>query len=121
MSRPDPKPESRIKDSGLLRACHQQWRECALCGEHRGRLSLHHIWKHPRHDVRGNLVMLCGDGVQGCHGRVEAGDRVVRRLLGEHIRDERPDVLEFLARMAGGEEAANAWLERHLHVEMAVS
>lgn len=103
----------------LMRALHQQWRECALCGEHRFRLSLHHVWKHPRHDVRENLVMLCGDGVRGCHGRIEAGDRVVRRLLGEHIRDERPDVLAFLEKMTGGEDRAAAWIERHLGVAIS--
>lgn len=107
---------TRARDSALLRQLHREWRECALCLE-TFRLSLHHVIKHPRDDVRGNLIMLCGDGVQGCHGRVEAHDPVVSRLLGEHIRDERPDVVEHVvARL--GEEAAREWLLRQTGVIM---
>ena len=118
---PDPKPDRRIIDKLLMRALHAQWRECALCDEHRGRLSIHHVWKHPRHDLRENTVMLCGDGVRGCHGKIEAGDHETRRQLGEHILDERPDVFAFLVEMTGGEEQAKAWMERHLHVAIADS
>lgn len=99
----DFKQEPRIRDPELLRRLHLEWRECALCRsvgfENRVwlGLSLHHIVKHPRDDVRGNLVMLCGDGVRGCHGRIEHHDPETKRLLAEYIRRERPDVLEHIS------------------------
>lgn len=116
MAKPDPKPAARVRDPVLLKILHRDWRECVLCGEHRGRLSLHHVSKHPRDDVRENLVMLCGDGVRGCHGAIEAGGREARELLGKHIVEERPDVIEYLNQKLGEGRAA-AWLERMLYVE----
>lgn len=107
---------SAVRDSVLLRQLHREWKECALCLE-TFRLSLHHIHKHPRDDVRGNLVMLCGDGVQGCHGRVEAHDPVTMRLLGEHIADHRPDVVEYLTDKLGPSEA-HEWILRQHHVSI---
>jgi hypothetical protein len=109
----DPKPESRIRDPLLLRDLHYEWKECALCLTTSERLSLHHICKHPRDDVRGNLVMLCGSGTTGCHGLVEDRDKATCALLGAHVRKERPDVLEHL-RWRFGQEAAVEWLDRHL-------
>lgn len=114
---PMPKPDPRIKDPVRLKILHARWRECALCGEHRKKLSLHHISKHPRDDHEGNLVMLCGDGVRGCHGGVEAGDREKLRELGRHILNERDDVLPYLISRKGSEEQARAWVERVYHYE----
>lgn len=114
---PFPKPEPRIKDPGIMRALHQRWRECALCGEHRRKLSLHHISKHPRDDHHGNLVMLCGSGIAGCHGEVEAGNREKLRELGAHILNERDDVLPYLVSRKGSEESALAWVKRVYHYE----
>lgn len=106
-----------------MKALHHEWKECVLChsvglgvnfvpvG-----LSLHHILKHPRDDVRENLVMLCGDGVRGCHGHIEARDPVTCKLLGEHILEFRPDVVSHLGWRLGGPVAASEWLQRHLHV-----
>lgn len=119
----DPRPPGRIRDPDLLRRLHLEWRECALCMsvgyglnfEFVG-LSLHHICKHPRDDVRGNLVMVCGDGVRGCHGRLEARDPVVCHLLGDHVLLARPDVLEHL-RWRMGEEAASEWIRRNLWLD----
>lgn len=96
-----------------MRALHLRWRSCALCGSSTARLSLHHIHKHPRDDVEGNLVMLCGDGVLGCHGSLEAEITVTRRALGRYITAKRPDVLRYL-RGKLGDEAADDWLERRL-------
>lgn len=111
----DPKPVPRIRDALLLRNLHFEWRECVVCGDV-GRLSLHHVCKHPRDDVRANLVMVCGDGVQGCHGRIEAHDPIVCRLLGEHIRDHRPDIIEHLTwRM--GNDSVREWLRRNLWLD----
>lgn len=112
---PDPKGPKRIKDPTLLSILHRDWRTCALCGETR-RLSLHHIHKHPRDDVRGNLVMLCGDGVQGCHGLIEAAHRETREWLGLYIIKDRPDVIEYLSEKLGSGTAARAWIERYLYV-----
>lgn len=109
----DPKPEPRVKNPLLLRALHQRWRECALCGKTRP-LSLHHIHKHPRDDVEGNLVMLCGDGVRGCHGMIEAGNRGARAALGAYLVNERDDVLPYLTIKLGNETSATHWLRRNL-------
>jgi hypothetical protein len=97
-----------------MQILHSKWRECALCGEHRGKLSLHHVSKHPRDDLEANLVMLCGDGVSGCHGAVEAGVRETKEELGRYIYGHRPDVIEYLAERKGGKERALAWMERTL-------
>ena len=96
---------------------HREWRECALCGTTRGRLSLHHVSKHPRSDVRANCVMLCGDGVQGEHGLVEAHDEATLRLLGEHIRVYRPDTIDYLVDKLGDVQA-RAWLRRNLYADV---
>ena len=110
----DPKPRGRIKDPSLLRALHLEWRECALCGK-TGQLSLHHINKHPRDDVRGNLVMLCGSGTTGCHGKIEAHDHQVLWLLGEHILGSRGDTIVYLYEYLGA-VAAQEWIRRNLLV-----
>lgn len=112
MLKADPKPISRIRDAQLLRTLHFVWVECCLCGEV-SPLSLHHISKHPRDDVRGNLCMVCGSGTTGCHGRLEARDLVVMRFLGDHIRSSRPDVIQYLI-WRKGELAASEWMFEHL-------
>jgi hypothetical protein len=86
-----------VRDPVLLSILHRDWRECALCGQHRGRLSLHHISKHPRDDVEANLVMLCGSGTTGCHGEIEAG----------------------LTKKFEGRDRAAAWITRTYYVEVA--
>jgi hypothetical protein len=115
-SQPDPKPLPRIRDAKLLRDLHLEWKECALCHNTQG-LSLHHISKHPRDDARGNLVMLCGSGTTGCHGKIEAGDHALRRQLGVYLVLERPDVLEYLEERLGGYSPRDAWLMHHLLLE----
>lgn len=117
--RSDPKPRARIKDSLVLRTLHLEWRECALCGK-TGQLSLHHINKHPRDDVRGNLVMVCGSGTTGCHGRIEAHDQQTMWLLGEHIMGCRGDTIVYLYEYLGA-VAAQDWIRRNLLVEGVVS
>lgn len=118
----DTKPERRIRDSDLLSRLHAEWEECALClstgwefeGDHRTwiGLSLHHVCKHPRDDVRGNLIMLCGDGVRGCHGEVEL---LSAARLGRHIRSARPDIIEHIRWRFG--ETAEEWLRIHLGID----
>lgn len=116
----DPKPAARARDPELLRALHVEWRECALadldlpaCLGASPR-SLHHVHRHPRDDVRANLVMLCGSGTTGCHGAIEHADEETRRALGRHIRIHRPDTFGYLREKLGGPIQADEWLRRYL-------
>lgn len=116
----DPKPPARIRDGALMALLHHEWRECALteyglpaCLGMSPR-SLHHIHRHPRDDVRANLVMLCGSGTTGCHGAIEHADPETRLALGGYLRVRRPDTVAYLRAKLGGELAADEWLGRYL-------
>ena len=104
----------RHRDPELLRRLHLEWKCCALCGE-TWPLSLHHIYD--RDDIRANLVMLCGDGVQLCHGLITAEDDETRYALGRYLNEHRPDTLAYV-----NEKLPNgrgwAWLERRLYLEV---
>lgn len=54
--------------------------------------------------------MLCGDGVRGCHGAVEANDPVVVGRLKGFILGSRPDTVTHLIWRLQGADAAQAWL-----------
>lgn len=110
----DTKPRKRIKDPELLRRMHLMWFECALCGS-TGRLSLHHINKHPRDDVQENLVMVCGSGTTGCHGLIESHDEPTLRKLGEYILRSRGDTIMYLYEYLGP-VAATEWMHTHFMV-----
>ena len=114
---PDPRPAPRIKDPDLLARLHRKWRTCAICGHglEGGRLSLHHIHRHPRDDVQANLVMLCGSGTTGCHGEIEAHLPRASRALRILIDTRRHDVIEYLDAKLGGLDAALGWLDRNVH------
>lgn len=107
---PDPKPSKRVRDAQLLSGLHRYLHECEVTGERRNGLSLHHINRHPRDDVRGNLVMVDGSGTTGFHGRLEARDPEALALLGKYIVEHRPDTLDYLRWRYG--EQAPAWLVR---------
>lgn len=112
----DPKPPPRVRDPELMRRLHIEWRECALCQASLGGttpLSLHHVVRRGRggDDVRANLVMLCGSGTTGCHGRVEAHDPLARLLLHDYLLDHRDDTMEYLAYRFPA-EGAERWLAR---------
>lgn len=106
----DFKKAPRVHDKQLLRSLHGLWRDCALCGS-TFPLSLHHILKHPRDDVAANLVMLCGDGVRGCHGRVESHDVTTLQKLATYLMDHRPDTIAYLVEKMGV-TAAEDWFRR---------
>lgn len=106
----DPKPAKRIRDPALLAQLHREWRECALCGSTQRRMSLHHIHKHPRDDVRANLAMLCGDGTTGEHGLIEAHSSVTSLLFGKYLIEERKDTMEYLGQKLGGLLAVYEWM-----------
>lgn len=95
----DPKPARRIRDPRTVALFSQRASACAVCGVGRSaRLSAHHIYPRGRggDDVTANLVALCGDGVMGCHGDVEAYRGDARARLGRHLALMRPDTLEYL-------------------------
>lgn len=100
----------RIRNSELLTELHLRWRECALCGE-TWPLSLHHISNKPRDDFEANLVMLCGDGTTGCHGKIEAHDHETRAKLALYIREWRLDTCAWLD-WKFFYEGADSWLQR---------
>jgi hypothetical protein len=109
----------RIHDPELLKQLHLEWKTCILCdsvGLEDG-LSLHHVHRHPRNDVRSNLVMLCGDGVRGCHGKIEAHHQETLELLGRIILAVRTDIFNYLAETLGSRTAAREWVRRQLRVE----
>lgn len=114
-----PKSGGRIKDPQVLATMHITWRECALCHA-TGVLSLHHVSKHPRNDVEGNLVMLCGSGTTGCHGLIEAHDHDKLRELGAYILKQRPDTIVYLYDQLGP-VSAQEWMRRHFLIPDRVS
>jgi hypothetical protein len=80
---------------------------CRVCREPAG--SSHHIIPR-RHvdDSEDICVPVCGDGVSGCHGKVENHDEETCRKLGQRLRrEEIKAVIEAL-----GWRTAKAHLER---------
>jgi hypothetical protein len=59
---------------------------CRVCGATSG-ITLHHVISRSQlgDDVEFNLVPLCGSGVTGCHGRIEAGDKKTRCALRQSL------------------------------------
>jgi hypothetical protein len=111
---PDPKPEARIKDKRLTKLLHIRGVICVLCGKPG---SLHHVWNHPRHDLPENFVGLCGDGTTGHHGLITNEDEATRRALGAYLGEHKFETVIWLRGLIG-EEEANAWLQRHLFMEL---
>lgn len=110
-----------MRDPELLRTLHIRWRgTCVLdeLGDCHSRYSLHHIHRQPRDDVQANLVMLCGDGVQGHHGQITAESETARAALGLYIVTYRLDTLTYLTDKLGGDEQAIEWLRTALLVRV---
>lgn len=115
MAPPDPKSAKRIRDPALLAGWHLTVKRCAIEDDTcEPVLSIHHIHKHPRDDVSGNIAMICGSGTTGHHGLIEAHDRETCDRFQAYLRETRPDVMEYLAKKLKGEEARDEWLRRHL-------
>lgn len=106
---PDPKPAPRVVNSDLLKMLHLEFEACEVTGR-TGRLHLHHVVLRSQggDDVRGNLLTI-HDGLHEAYHRAEPHARF---LIGTHIRDHRPDILDYL-RTKLGEGAATEWLTRH--------
>src|SRR5438132_1162605 len=91
--------------------------DCALQDETCERvLSLHHIHKRPRDDVRANLVWLCGDGTRGHHGKIEAHDPESKRRLGAHVLLYRQDTVMYLSEKLGGFRALLEYAKRNGYI-----
>lgn len=106
----DTKPDRRIKDPEIFGVLRLRWKECVLCGAVLP-VSLHHIYN--RDDIEENLVMLCGDGVSGCHGAITLNDPVKLAELGWYLLHHRPDTLRWLE-LAADPEGAEQWIRRRL-------
>lgn len=121
MASPDPKQSRTVRDPKARKAYHLSARQrCAICPTSTD-LSLHHVFN--RDDVPANFVLLCGDGVRGCHGRITAENREARLMLGLHIKRERPDIVaHVVARINVPEDdretAARDWFSRRLFVSI---
>lgn len=83
---------------------------CVMCGTP---ASLHHIYPRGQggDDVESNLIGLCGDGVTGHHGLMEANDIWTRIWLGEYLAQHRPDLMFYMQGKLG-EEAGREWLRQ---------
>lgn len=81
-------------------------------------LSLHHVLyggsARYREDDPRNLLLLCGDGVTGCHGAFHGADENTRRGIGEGIAAERPDTIAFVKERLGEEQGRDYLLRRYL-------
>jgi len=80
--------------------------------------SLHHVHKHPRDDLRVNLVMLCGHGTSGHHGRIEAHERKACQALARYLMAHRLDTLDYLMVKLGGQHPAHEWLRDQLYAPL---
>jgi hypothetical protein len=121
---PDPKPPRRVRDPELLRTLHLLWRgDCVLATDDDDEceflhFSLHHIHKHPRDDVEANLVMLCGSGTTGHHGRVEAHDYEACSRLAVYLIKQRLDTIQYLGEKLGGVNAVREWFRSQLYAAL---
>ena len=108
--------------------------ECECCGRSNLRLSGHHIIPRSEggDDVRGNVLVCCGDGTTLCHGALEGnpywiteirtdGNREIRterRLTPREVRMKaalaiwkRPDAIDYVMSKLGTEQGID-YLER---------
>lgn len=108
--RPDPKPPKPY------RASRQEWERiradllpawCRVCGARRAE-SLHHVVRRSKsgEDVRANLLPVCGDGVRGCHGLIEARSLWALGRVREAILED-PAMTDYVVGLKGW-----GWLDR---------
>lgn len=111
---PDPKPPRRKKNAKVMKALHLKGVICVLCGEPG---TLHHVLPRSQggDDIEANLLGLCGDGVAGCHGLIEANDEKTRIDLGLYIMLDRLDTYDYILEKLGREQGLS-WLQRRLFI-----
>jgi hypothetical protein len=114
--RPDPKPRPRERlskqDYRLLQSQVVRGKACRICLVNRAESAHHIVPRNPAEggdDVYENLVELCGDGVRGCHGDVEARRNDARQKLRQALS---PAELEYVLVTKG-----QGWLDRHYPTE----
>jgi len=105
----DLRPEPRLRDQALLRYLKVEYDCCEVTGSTRD-LHLHHVVLRSQggDDLRANIVCVSKD----IHDRYHTADPVVRLMLAEYVRDNRPDTVAYLQKKLG-EDGYTTWLERH--------
>lgn len=98
---PARKPIREVDRTMTTRAC-LEWRTCP-CGQPSA--TGHHILARGApyfgDDVLSNILPLCGSGTTGCHGDIENEDMETRKMVGRHIRAERPDIVTYVQEKLG--------------------
>jgi hypothetical protein len=112
----DFKNPPRVKDPALLRWMHSRHPRCVLCGNP---ASLHHIYSRGKQgdDLPENLIALCGDGVTGHHGLIEANDVATRFSVGIYLMEKRPEVVLYMQVKLGTEEGLE-WLRQKFYMAL---
>lgn len=106
----DPKCAARIVNRELLALIGLEHDSCEVTGR-MGPLHLHHVLFRSQggSDVRNNILVVHSN----LHHAYHQGDRNAQVLIGQHVRDHRPDVLQYItSKTTAG--YAEAWLERHI-------
>jgi hypothetical protein len=68
-------------------------------------------------DLPENLIALCGDGVTGHHGLIEANDVMTRIAIGEYLALKRPEVVLYMQVKLGTEEGLE-WLRQKFYMAL---
>lgn len=112
--KPDPKPEPRRKDPEARRVARLVADECAACGLSDVKLSVHHILygRDGRDDDPRNMLVVCGDGVLGCHGDFHHGDPDAKAALARAIAAA-PEKVAFVEDRLGREAGRDYLLRRY--------
>lgn len=109
--------QRRVRDPAVLRQVVFESDECVSCGDTTRRRSAHHVLHRSQggDDVRENLLVLCGDGVAGCHGRYHNGDAQVLSLISAAI-EARPDIAQYILDRLGVGPGRDYLFRRYLVV-----
>jgi len=114
MNPPDFLSAPRIKDLALLRVLKISCDECSISGVTEG-LHLHHVilkssgGGHRGDDVRENIICIS----EPIHTLYHRGDPPTRLLVATHISTERPDIVNYIAKKLGSQDAMLEWFNRH--------
>lgn len=111
-----------MKDKKAVRRAHLLSDECAnpRCGKSDVSLSVHHVLygADGKSDDPRNLLLICGDGVSGCHGGAHHANPDVLRGIGEAIA-ARPEMIRFVEERLG-QERGRDYLRRRYSLDLNV-